>query len=117
MLRRHRGGTALRLWRGRLACVYGWRRHQAAEGAHRGLRRCGISAILDDFHRLELYRSGKRSVAKQEQDKGHRTETARFIASVSSSVEPSALEIYFASPRAILALAESLRTGKLVQVL
>ncbi len=40
----------------------------------------GLSAVIDDFKRLELYRGGRRSVVKQAQDKGHRAEIARFVA-------------------------------------
>jgi polar amino acid transport system substrate-binding protein len=76
----------------------------------------GLAAVLDDFRRLELYRAGKRSVEKGRQDKGHRAEVAFFLSAVRGEAEGPLIESYFASTRATLGLAESLRTGLVVEV-
>jgi predicted dehydrogenase len=76
----------------------------------------GLAAVLDDFRRLELYREGKRSAVKGRQDKGHRAEVALFLRAVKGETDAPAVESYFASTRATLALAESLRTGAVVEV-
>jgi predicted dehydrogenase len=39
-----------------------------------------ISAVLDDFRRLKLYRHGKHTILKRSQDKGHRAQFACSIA-------------------------------------
>lgn len=75
-----------------------------------------MAAVLDDFRRLEIYRGGKRTVAKERQDKGHRAELARFVAVLRGEAEPPAVETYLNSTRATLALVESLRTGTPVSV-
>ena len=76
----------------------------------------GLSAVLDDFRRLELYRSGKREVVKRRQDKGHRAEIAHFVQAVRGKVEAPDVESYLSSTRATLALAESLRSGSAVEL-
>ena len=76
----------------------------------------GLSAVIDDFKRLELYRGGRRSVVKQAQDKGHRAEIALFVAAAAGREQPPSPESYLASTRATLALAESLRTGLPVEL-
>jgi len=40
----------------------------------------GMSAILDDFRRLQVYKRGTRSVKKSRQDKGHSSEIEAFAA-------------------------------------
>jgi predicted dehydrogenase/threonine dehydrogenase-like Zn-dependent dehydrogenase len=76
----------------------------------------GLSAVLDDFRRLELYRSGRRELVKRRQDKGHRAEIAHFVQAVKGEVEAPDVESYLSSTRATLALAESLRTGSSVEL-
>jgi predicted dehydrogenase/threonine dehydrogenase-like Zn-dependent dehydrogenase len=76
----------------------------------------GLSAVLDDFRRLELYRAGRREVIKQRQDKGHRAEIAHFVQAVRGKVEAPDVESYLSSTRATLALAESVRTGSAVEL-
>jgi polar amino acid transport system substrate-binding protein len=76
----------------------------------------GLAAVLDDFRRLELYRSGKRRVVKQTQDKGHRAEVERFVAAAAGREEPPPVESYLVSTRATIALAEALRTGLPVEL-
>lgn len=77
----------------------------------------GLAAVLDDFRRFELYRSGKRSVVKATQDKGVRAEVARFLAAVAGREEAPSVESYVASTRATLALVESLQAGERIPVL
>jgi predicted dehydrogenase/NADPH:quinone reductase-like Zn-dependent oxidoreductase len=76
----------------------------------------GISAVLDDFRRLELYRDGRRTLVKGRQDKGHRREIARFLEAVAGRAEPPSVSSYLESTRATLALAESLRSGLPVEL-
>jgi predicted dehydrogenase/threonine dehydrogenase-like Zn-dependent dehydrogenase len=76
----------------------------------------GLAAVLDDFRRLELYRSGKRDVTKQRTDKGHKKEVARFLAAVRGDEDAPAVDTYLDSTRATLALLESLRDGSAVEV-
>jgi predicted dehydrogenase len=76
----------------------------------------GLSAVLDDFRRLELYRGGRRELVKQRQDKGHRAEIAHFVQVVRGDAEAVDVESYISSTRATLALAESLRTGGSVEL-
>jgi predicted dehydrogenase len=75
----------------------------------------GLSAVLDDFRRLELFRAGKRHVEKQRQDKGHAALAEHFVRAVRGEVEAPAAETYFDSTRATLALVESLRSGMPVE--
>jgi predicted dehydrogenase/threonine dehydrogenase-like Zn-dependent dehydrogenase len=75
----------------------------------------GLSAVLDDFRRLELLRGGKRRVHKGRQDKGHAAQAEHFVRAVRGEVEPPPAETYFASTRATLALVESLRSGMPVE--
>jgi predicted dehydrogenase len=71
----------------------------------------GIAAVIDDFRRLEIFRDGKRMVAKSRQDKGHRAEIAHFVSVLRGTAVAPDPATYLASSRATLALAESLRTG------
>jgi predicted dehydrogenase/threonine dehydrogenase-like Zn-dependent dehydrogenase len=71
----------------------------------------GMSAVVDDFRRLELYRDGKQSLVKQRQDKGHRAQLDHFLKAVAGQVEPPPVASYLASTRTTLALVESIRTG------
>jgi polar amino acid transport system substrate-binding protein len=71
----------------------------------------GMSAVLDDFRRLEIYTGGKSTVTKGAQDKGHAAEVERFVALASGREAPTDLHWGVDSTRATLALAESLRTG------
>jgi polar amino acid transport system substrate-binding protein len=76
----------------------------------------GLSAVLDDFRRLELYEGGRRSVTKGAQDKGHAREVECFVEAAAGRVEPPGARTFLTSTRATLALAESLRTGLPVEV-
>jgi predicted dehydrogenase len=71
----------------------------------------GLSAVLDDFRRLELFQEGKRRVHKGRQDKGHSAQAERFVRAVRGDTEAPSAESYLASSRATLALVESLHTG------
>ncbi len=76
----------------------------------------GLSAVLDDFRRLEIYRNGRRTVTKHHQDKGHDAQIECFVAAIAGDSEPPPASSYISSSRATLALAESLRIGAPVQV-
>jgi predicted dehydrogenase/threonine dehydrogenase-like Zn-dependent dehydrogenase len=76
----------------------------------------GLSAVLDDFRRLELYRGGRRELVKRRQDKGHGAQIAHFLKTVRGEVEVTDVESYLSSTRATLALAESLRIGSSVEL-
>jgi predicted dehydrogenase len=71
----------------------------------------GISAVIDDFRRLEIFADGKRTEVKQTQDKGHVGQIETWVAAVAGRAQPPAPSTYLASTRATLALADSLRTG------
>jgi polar amino acid transport system substrate-binding protein len=73
----------------------------------------GLSAVLDDFRRLDLYR-GRHTTRRAAQDKGHRAELNCFVRSLRGEAELPPVETYIASSRATLALAESLRTGETI---
>jgi predicted dehydrogenase len=75
----------------------------------------GLSAVLDDFRRLELLRGGKRHVQKGRQDKGHGAQAEHFVRAVRGQSEAPPAAGYFASTRATLALVESLRSGMPVE--
>ncbi|MBA2506070.1 MAG: Gfo/Idh/MocA family oxidoreductase [Thermoleophilaceae bacterium] len=71
----------------------------------------GLSASLEDFRRLELFRGGARKVVKARQDKGHRAGVDQFLAVVAGKQDAQSPEAYLDSMRATLALADSLRSG------
>ncbi len=71
----------------------------------------GVSAVLDDYRRLELYAGAKRKVIKGHQDKGHRRQILHFVKAVRGEVAAPSASSYIDSTHATLALAESLRTG------
>jgi predicted dehydrogenase/threonine dehydrogenase-like Zn-dependent dehydrogenase len=71
----------------------------------------GQSLVIDDFRRLERYRNGRRSDVRRRRDKGHQKELDRFVAACRGQDEPPDPSSYFASTRATIAAAESLRTG------
>lgn len=76
----------------------------------------GVSCVLDDFRRLELYHGGRREIIKAKQDKGHRAEVACFVAAVAGRGEAPDSQTYLASMHVTLALAESLRRGTAVEL-
>jgi polar amino acid transport system substrate-binding protein len=76
----------------------------------------GVSAVLDDFRRLELYGGRKRTVEKGAQDKGHDSQIKLFLDSITGQAEAPDAQTYFDSSRATLALATSLRTGLPVSI-
>jgi predicted dehydrogenase len=76
----------------------------------------GMSAVLDDFRRLEVYRSAKRNVVKSSHDKGHRAEIAYFVSVLRGTAAAPEVEGYLDSTRATLALIDSLRTGQAVEL-
>jgi predicted dehydrogenase/NADPH:quinone reductase-like Zn-dependent oxidoreductase len=76
----------------------------------------GVSAVIDDFRRLEVFAGGKRTEAKHAQDKGHVRQIKCWVAAVSGHARPPSPGTYLASTRATLALAESLRAGVPVEL-
>jgi len=76
----------------------------------------GLSAVLDDFRRLEVYRDARREVVKGRQDKGHRAQIACFLEAVAGRAEAPTAGSYLESTRTTLALAESLRSGLQVEL-
>ena len=78
----------------------------------------GAWGLLDDFRRLELRRGGARTAARGRlQDKGHRAETAAFLAAVQAGgPSPISLDELAATSRATFAALESLRSGEPVRV-
>jgi predicted dehydrogenase/threonine dehydrogenase-like Zn-dependent dehydrogenase len=76
----------------------------------------GVSAVIDDFRRLEIYAGGRRTEIKSAQDKGHRREVEHWVAAVAGRASAPPPGPYLASTRATLALAESLRSGASVEL-
>ena len=76
----------------------------------------GTAAVLDDFRLLTIHRAGKRLEWKSSQDKGHRAEISRFLAAVTAEAQPPSVDSYLDSTRLTLALADSLRTGRPVDM-
>jgi predicted dehydrogenase len=73
----------------------------------------GITAILDDFRQLTVYKNGKRSMRKGRQDKGHAAEIDAFAEAVSRAAAPPIpwRELRTTTLASLLAV-ESLRTGE-----
>jgi predicted dehydrogenase/threonine dehydrogenase-like Zn-dependent dehydrogenase len=71
----------------------------------------GVSAVIDDFRRLEWAKDGRRRTTRGGHDKGHRKQLAHFAASLSGRCEPAAAASYIDSSRATLAAVESLKSG------
>src|SRR6185312_7255394 len=76
----------------------------------------GIAAVLDDFRRLTIHNGGKRRTWKSRLDKGHRAEIARFLAVARGETAPLPVRSYLDSTLLSLALAESLRSGRSVDL-
>jgi predicted dehydrogenase/threonine dehydrogenase-like Zn-dependent dehydrogenase len=76
----------------------------------------GIATVIDDFRQLDVYEGGKRRTSKGRGDKGHRAQIDHFLKVLKGLDEPPPVETYLASTRATLALADSLRTGRPVDV-
>jgi predicted dehydrogenase len=76
----------------------------------------GVALVLDDFRRLEIYANGKKKTIKQRDDKGHAAQLEAFLGAVAGRREAPSIESYLASTRATLALAESLRIGRPVDL-
>jgi predicted dehydrogenase/threonine dehydrogenase-like Zn-dependent dehydrogenase len=75
----------------------------------------GCVAVLDDFRRLELVKSGRKKVLRSwlNQDKGHVAEWKAFAECVAScSPAPISFEEITATTLATIRIAESLRSGR-----
>jgi len=71
----------------------------------------GVSAVLDDFRRLTIYRGGKQSVMKRAtQDKGQKHMVQRFLEAARSGGDPPiGLEEIFSASRVTFKVLESIR--------
>ena len=69
--------------------------------------------VIEDFHRVELVRNGRRTVMKfRGQDKGHRQEIAAFLVAIrGGGPMPIPAAELLATSYATLGAMESLRTG------
>ncbi len=69
--------------------------------------------VIEDFHRVELVRNGRRTIKKfRGQDKGHRQEIAAFLAAIrAGGPMPIPTPELLATSYATLGAMESLRTG------
>jgi predicted dehydrogenase len=79
----------------------------------------GRSAILDDFRRLDLYASGRRSTARARlrQDKGHRAAWEAFVGAIQSGgPAPIPNECILTVSLATLAARDSLRQGEAISI-
>jgi polar amino acid transport system substrate-binding protein len=75
------------------------------------------TGIVDDFRRLELLgQKRKRIVRSRKRDKGHQPEIQAFLRSVEGGEPPVALEEVANVSLATLAVVESMRTARPVQV-
>src|SRR5438094_6918099 len=79
----------------------------------------GAVAVLEDFHRLELLRNGRKQVIRSRwrQDKGHRGEWAAFTQSVRQQGLPAIpVDELICTTLATLRMQESVATGKRLAV-
>jgi predicted dehydrogenase len=76
----------------------------------------GVAVVLDDFRQLQIHVGGKKRTIRLRSDRGHRAQLECFLGAVGGKCEPPPIESYLASTRATLALAESLRSGRPVDV-
>jgi predicted dehydrogenase len=76
----------------------------------------GVAVVLDDFRQLQIHAGGKKRTIRLRSDRGHRAQLECFLGAVGGMCEPPPIESYLASTRATLALAESLRSGRPVDV-
>jgi predicted dehydrogenase/threonine dehydrogenase-like Zn-dependent dehydrogenase len=76
----------------------------------------GMSAVVDDFRRLDLYRRGKRETQRGRQDKGHRAQIERFVEAAAGRAEPPPADSYLLSTRATIALVASMQSGQPVSL-
>jgi predicted dehydrogenase len=79
----------------------------------------GGVAVLDDFRRLELVRSGRKNSLRSwlKQDKGHTAEWKAFCESIQTGrPAPISFDEVVASTRATIRIVDSLRTGRELKV-
>jgi predicted dehydrogenase/threonine dehydrogenase-like Zn-dependent dehydrogenase len=76
----------------------------------------GVTAVIDDFRRLDVYEGGKHKTTKGRGDKGHTGEIDYFLKALQGLEGPPPIESFLASTRATLALADSLRTGQTIDI-
>jgi predicted dehydrogenase len=79
----------------------------------------GISAVLEDFRRLELVRNGRKNIIRSRwrQDKGHQAEWNAFVRSLQQSdIEPIPLEEIVGSTLATIRINDSAAIGTSLSV-
>jgi hypothetical protein len=72
--------------------------------------------VLDDFRRLDVYEGGRKSTIRRRGDKGHRAQFDAFLDALLGAAEAPSTESYLHSTRATLALADSIRMGKAIDL-
>jgi predicted dehydrogenase/threonine dehydrogenase-like Zn-dependent dehydrogenase len=76
------------------------------------------TAILDDFHRFELYGDGRQTTASQKRDKGHSAQLAAFVEAARGGTPlPVSLEEQVLVSAATIAAVESAATRLDVEIL
>ncbi len=76
----------------------------------------GMTAIIEDFRRSELYSNGRRRVLRTRQDKGHSGQMRAFADAMKTGRAPVDFQTIAAVTRATIAVARSLSTGAVVSV-
>ena len=77
----------------------------------------GVTCIIEDFERAEVWRDGKRDVWKGRQDKGHRAQLEAFVEAVRTGApSPIALQELALSSLTTLRAADALGSGRKVRV-
>jgi predicted dehydrogenase len=83
------------------------------------IHRSGRSASLEDFHRLEMFKNGRRSVERAwlRADKGHAAEVAAFVdAARNGDPAPTPFEDLELGLRILFAAQESIRSRREIQL-
>jgi len=78
----------------------------------------GCTAVLDDFKRLEIYKSGKLTKEKSlNQDKGQKAEVAAFVnAILEGGIPPIGIDELFSTSLVTFKALESISTGQTIQL-
>ena len=81
------------------------------------VHRDGVSAVIDDFRRWEIWRKGKRSTGGGRlTDKGHRAELKAFVAACRGEPSPASFFDDVSSTVATFAALKSLGKGQRVEI-
>jgi predicted dehydrogenase len=77
----------------------------------------GVSAVVNDFRSLTIYRNRKKSRKMYiSQNKGQKDEITAFLKGVKDGIEPIPVEELLSASRATFKMMESLKSGKSVEV-